>query len=441
MALEIPSLAPDASKLAPVGSLGIINMSEIKNKIQTLKNLRSAVAPSPEWLKSNREILLMQISNTLESTTKREEKFVWWKFNSVWSFLNIFLPKQMVGYVLRPVMAVSAIFGLVFGGWTATVSASSNSLPGDILYSVKLATENVQTSLASKPAEIKLRMEFAGRRAEEVKKIVKSNLPKKEKKVEEAVKHLKNDLEVVKVNLDTIKKDQANAASTQVVVEVAKVVDQKSTEIQKSLEQTNSDAAIVAATQPAVTVVPVVLNNNVAPVADQVKQAAAVAQETGVKAVEVIVEKHQADNSVVSKEEVKNIVDNKLKVIEEKVVQIEAQVGAIVSTSTPKTLEVKKEQAKLVEPVKVTTEAAKTTLTEAKDELAKDNLDAVVDKLKQSSVLTQVAEVKVDAAKILAVSVEQVVASSTAPVSTSTATSVSSTPATAQPVSTTGTKQ
>ncbi|KKR48832.1 MAG: hypothetical protein UT86_C0002G0006 [Candidatus Magasanikbacteria bacterium GW2011_GWC2_40_17] len=391
-------------------------MSEIKNKIQSLKSLRASVSPNPEWLKSNREILVMQISNTLEA----KKAATWWRMDSVWNFLKIFLPSRMVGYVVRPVMAVMAIFGLIFGGWTTTVSASYNSLPGDVLYSVKLATESMQTSLASKPEEIKLRMEFAGRRAEEVKKIVKSDVSKikKEQKVEEAVKHLKNDLEVVRVNLDTIKNDPVTVGSSQVVVDVAKVVDQKSTEIQKSLEQTNTDAAIAAKDAPVVAVVvPVLNNNNVVLVADQVKQAAAVAQETGVKAIEVIVEKHQADNSTVSKEEVKSIVDNKLDAIAQKVTQIEQQVNTFVTTSTPKTENVvlKAAQEKLVEPVKQTTEAAKTTLTEAKDELAKDNLDAAVDKLKQSSVLSQVAEVKVDATKILAVPVEQVVASSTVP--------------------------
>ncbi|MCX6779082.1 MAG: hypothetical protein NTU97_02530 [Candidatus Magasanikbacteria bacterium] len=399
-------------------------MSALKIKIQTLKNLRAHVSPSPEWLKSNRATLLMQISNTLESAAVREEKFSWWKFNSVWSFLNIFLPKQMVGYVLRPVMAVMAIFGLVFGGWTGTVSASFNSLPGDVLYSVKLATESMQTSIASKPEEIKLRMEFAGRRAAEVKKIVKSDVSKikKEQKVEEAVKHLKNDLEIVKVNLETIKNEPITEGSSQIVVDVAKVVDQKSAEIQKSLEQTNTDEALVVKNAPAVAAVVPALNSNVVLVADQVKQAAAVAQETGVKAIEVIVEKHQADNSTVSKEEVKNIVDTKLKAIEEKMGRIEDQINTMVSTSTLQTLETKQEQAKLVEPVKVTTEAAKVTLTAAKDELSKDNLDAAVDKMKQSSVLSQVAEIKVDATKILAVSVDQVVATSTPTVTSSTST-------------------
>jgi len=398
-------------------------MSELKNKIQTLKNLRSHVSPSPEWLKSNREILLMQISNTLENTAQREEKFSWWKFKRVWNFLDIFLPKQMVGYVLRPAIGVAAIFGLMFGGWITTVSASFNSLPGDVLYSVKLATENVQTSLASKPEEIKLRMEFAGRRAEEVKKIINSDVSKvkKEQKVEEAVKHLKNDLETVKVNLDSIKNEPTNNSS-QVVVDVAKVVDQKSTEIQKSLEQSNTDVAGAdKSAVAAITSVPS-LNTDKVLVTDQVKQAAAVAQETGVKAVEIIVEKHQSRDSNVSKEEVKNIVDNKLKVIEEKVVMIEEQVSTIVNSTSTAALEVKKEQVKLIEPVKETTEAAKTTLTAAKDELAKDNLDGAIDMLKQSVTLSQVAEEKVDASKILAVSVSQVVASSTTQVVSATTT-------------------
>jgi len=374
-------------------------MSVLKIKIQTLKNLRAHVSPSPEWLKSNRATLLMQISNTLESAAIREEKFSWWRFNSVWSFLNIFLPKQMVGYVLRPVMAVMAIFGLVFGGWTGTVSASFNSLPGDVLYSVKLATESMQTSVQSDVSKTK-----------------------KEQKVEEAVKHLTNDLEIVKVKLDSIKNEPITEGSSQIVVDVAKVVDQKSAEIQKSLEQTNIDEALVVKNAPAVTAVVPALNSNVVLVVDQVKQAAAVAQDTGVKAIEVIVEKHQADNSTVSKEEVKSIVDTKIKAIEEKMGKIQDQINIIVSTSTPQTFATKQEQAKLVEPVKVTTEAAKVTLTAAKDELSKDNLDGALDKMIQSSVLSQVAEIKVDATKILAVTVEQVVPTSTPAVSTSTPT-------------------
>lgn len=328
----------------------------------------------------------MQIKNTTvpKPETKRLE-FTW-----VWNFMDVFLPRTLVHYAVKPVMVFVLAFGLVFGGWITTVSASYNSLPGEMLYSVKLATENVQTSLASKPKESKLRTEFAARRVEEVKKIVKDNLPKKEQRVEEAVKHLKSDLETVKVNLEEMKKPADNKTSAVQAVEVAKAVNEKTTEIQKSLEQTTAQlipaGPIAAAT----------------PMQEQVKQATAVAVETGVKAVEVIIEKHQEDKNSVTVAEVKTAVDDKLKVLEGKVSVVDQKIDIMVSTSTLTVAPGKKDTViGLVAPAKETSAVAKETINQAKEDLSKENFNGALDKLKQGSVLTQAAEVKTEATQIL----------------------------------------
>lgn len=366
---------------------------ELKNKIRAVGSLQGIGAPRPDWQKANREILLMQIRNTLS----RQEPKPSFNFAAVWQFMDVFLPSRTVYYVVRPVTAVTLIALLVMGGWMSTVSASLNSLPGDVLYSVKLATESVQTTLASKPQETKLRAEFAGRRADEVKKIVKSNLPKKAKKVEEAVKHLTSGLEQVKGNLEKMKANVAVAPTVTAAqaVEVAKAVDQKVTEIQKTLDQTKTQLSAETS------------NVNTAPVQEQVNQAAAAAVEIGVKAVEVLVEKHQEDKSAVPVEEVKSAVDNKLKALEEKVSKVEEQISTMVATSTPAvSLRERQEQAKatatLVAPAKESTAVAKEVINQAKDELNKENFDAALDKLKQGAVLTQAAEVKTEATQILA---------------------------------------
>lgn len=372
---------------------------DLKNKIKTVRILQGIGSPRPDWLEANREILLMQVRNTL-SREEGEKK----AFNPavVWQFLDVFLPSKTVYYLVRPVTVVALIVGLIMGSWVTTVSASYNSLPGDALYPVKLATENVQTTLASKPKETKLRVEFAGRRAEEVKKIVKSNISKKEKKakVAEAVKHLQSDLEQVKGNLDEMKKNAPVATNLAVpqVVEVAKAVDQKVTEIQKSLEQTTTQLVKEAPGGP---VAPA--SDAVQSVQEQVKQATAAVVETGVKAVEVMVEKHQEDKTAVSSDEVKSAVDSKLKTLEEKVTKVEEQISTIVATSTPVTTpQAQKEStATLVAPAKETVAVAKEAINQAKDELNKENFNAALDKLKQGSVLTQAAEVKTEATKIL----------------------------------------
>lgn len=343
----------------------------------------------------------MQVKNTLGQRVVKERIV---NFNQVWQLLDVFLPSRAVYYVVRPIAVVLLIAGTMMGSWVTTVSASYNSLPGDILYSVKLATETVQTTLALKPQETKLRMEFASRRADEVKKIVKSNVSKskKETKVAEAVKHLKSDLEQVKGNLDEMKKNAPVASNlpTPQVVEVAKAVDQKVTEIQQSLEQTTSQLVNEALIGPVAAAAPATGQT----VQEQVKQANVVAVETGVKAVEVMVEKHQEDNNMVSSDEVKSAVDSKLKTLEEKVTKVEEQIGNIIATSTPATTlkEQKENTAALVAPAKETVAVAKETINKAKNDLSQENFDAALDKLKQSSVLTQVAEVKTEATRILA---------------------------------------
>jgi len=387
-------------------------MTEIKNKIQRLKELRDLAgltAPKPEWLKINREVLLMQVRNNIGHP---RESF---SFNKIWRGLNIFLPPQFVGYVVRPIIFIGILASTVFGGWITTVYASYNSLPGDVLYPIKLAAENVQTSLANKPQEIKLRMENAGRRAGEVNKIVKNNLPKKEVKVEEAVKHLKDDLEVVKVNLDSIKQDSATGKSAE-TVEIAKAVDQKSIEIQKTLDQIKTDMAanavsILALNAP-VTAETVAAGLATDKVEDQVKKATAVMVEIGVKAVEVIVEKHQVNSAVIGKEEIKNLVDNKINALEVKVVGVEMEIKNMAVTSTAAVIPTKEEKKaqdvnqKIMEPVKISTEAAKTELTQAKESLAKEDLTGAMDSLKKTTILTQTAEIKVEASKVLTAAVE-----------------------------------
>lgn len=375
---------------------------DLKKKIQTLRTLQGMGEPRPEWLKTSREILLMQVRNTMgnrDVPTLRRGVSTKWDFapaclsgRQVWQFLDVFLPSKTVYYVVRPVAVVCLIIGLVTGGWVTTVSASYNSLPGDALYQVKLATENVQTTLASKPKETKLRAEFASRRAEEVKKIVKSNIPKKEKKakVAEAVKHLQNDLEQVKGNLEGMKKPTSASQTTSITqaVEVAKAVEQKTAEIQKSLDQTSVQLKTEAALA------------GVAPV-EEVKQAAASAVETGVKAVEVMVEKNQQDKTAMPQAEVKQAVDNKIKGLEEKMGQVDVQLSQVASSTPSATKQEKQDTATLLAPVKETAEVAKDSINKAREELDKDNLGAALDKVKEGTILTQAAEIKTEAVKIL----------------------------------------
>ncbi len=328
----------------------------------------------------------MQIKNTTVPKPEAGKlEFAW-----VWNFMDVFLPRALVHYAVKPAMVFVLASGMVFGGWITSVSASYNSLPGEALYSVKLATENMQTSLASKPKEVKLRTEFAARRVEEVKKIVKDNLPKKAQRVKEAVNHLKSNLETVKVGLEEMKKPADDKTSAAQAVEVARAVNEKTTEIQKSLEQTTAQMIPVG---------PVAVAT---PVQEQVNQATAAAVDAGVKAVEVIIEKHHEDKNSVTVAEVKTVVDDKLKVLENKVFVVDQKINVMVSTSTlTVSLENKNTVVGLVAPAQEKSAVAKETISQAKNDLSKEDFSGALDKLKQISVLTKSAEIKTEATQIL----------------------------------------
>lgn len=368
---------------------------DLKTKIKSLRKARQVIEPRTEWLKGNREILMMQIKNNRPLPRADEERQ--WNLTWVWSFMDVFLPRTVVRYAVRPVFVLSLIFGMAFGGWVTTVSASYNSLPGDVLYPVKLATENMQTSVASKSEATKLRTTFAVRRVEEVKQIVKGNSSKKEEKVGEAVKHLKSDLDQVRGNLEEMKKSEKTTTSAQ-AVQTAKEVNDKTTEIQKTLEiatvQLSAQTPLVAAD----------------PLKEQVKEASAAAAATGVTAVEVIVGKHQEDKNSISVADVKTAVDDKLKVLEEKMIKAEATLNTAVASATSSLSDTlnrteKKDEEKkfaaLVDPVKADAVSAKEVINQAKTELAKENFDGALDKLKEGSILTRAVEVKTEATQIL----------------------------------------
>lgn len=432
--------------------------------IKSTREVRGAGSPRPEWLKTNRDILLMQVKNSIHTEARPATRF---STQNLWQFLDVFLPARTVYYVVRPAVAVLLIVGMMFGGWVTTVSASYNSLPGEYLYAVKMATEAVQVAVAPKPVETKLHAEFAVRRAQEVSRIVSNaeSSPEKVKRVEATVKSLQKELDSAKGGLKDLKESGSKADAA----DAAKVVGEKAVEVGRVIEQTKNQvspmntpvvvitpAAAAAAKSAAeavnkesetfakgVGVAGVTVENgitgvgvlapadmavnagngansnfsNAAPVKEvsalkeSLKTAGAAADDASTKAIQVLVDTHKEDNQSVSTEDVKNAVDKKIQSVEEKMQSVNSQLQSIVATSTPavnatavnraETKILEKAVEKVVEPVKQTTENAKSTLQEAKDLSHNQNFDGALDKLQQVKDIVKAAEVSVEKIQIV----------------------------------------
>lgn len=135
--------------------------------------------------------------------------------------------------------ALIACLILIFiGGPWLTLEASRASLPGDLLYSVKKATEGVQMTITSENNKTQLKVEFAGRRLEELVKISEDS--GKINEVKGIVSDLKNNLEEASVYADKISETEiiAVAKKTQKIKEeLSNTVGGASLDVQNELTQ------------------------------------------------------------------------------------------------------------------------------------------------------------------------------------------------------------
>jgi len=135
---------------------------------------------------------------------------------------------------LQRVMVSCLVLGLIFSGGFLTVKAAKNSLPGDLLYSVKIIAEKARVQISSQSAKPELEAGFVNNRAEELNQIVeqtKNPLERKDKVVE-AADNLQAQIVEAKTHLEEMKTNEPEKA-----VGVAETINQKTAQSEKVLTQ------------------------------------------------------------------------------------------------------------------------------------------------------------------------------------------------------------
>ena len=160
---------------------------DLFRKINKLKGIK----PSQEWMNLTRHNLITRIDFDT-------------RFDNKPSFLSWLKEPQ----ALALVMSLLIIF--IAGPWLA-IKASQPSLPGELLYSVKKASESVQTTVASEENKTKLQAEFAHRRLEELTKISEDSFSPDEKaeKTKQVVNDFSNNLAGISQYVGNASKKQA----------------------------------------------------------------------------------------------------------------------------------------------------------------------------------------------------------------------------------------
>jgi len=203
-------------------------------------------------------------------------------------------------------VAVSfASLAIVFTGGVLTVGASQSSLPGETLYPVKKAGEQVALAVASEQDKPKVEIQQAGKRLEELVQISqKSSDTEQHKKVEQLVTDFEAKVSSANEHLTRLSQNESTEKTK--VVDTAKVVNSQSEKYSEVLEKTNAS-------------LPETVQEKVA---ERVESAAKTTQKTNLEALLVIVESsddNQIDEETTAKIQKKvDVVEVKVKTLEEK---------------------------------------------------------------------------------------------------------------------------
>lgn len=214
---------------------------------ESLQNIGSDVRMEGNAYKEMRAFLLSKVCEDKRNEMVLKEKI---KIARDWMGLN---------WVSVRVATIGIVVLSVLGGSITTVSASLQSLPGDFLFPIKRTTEKLQVAIAKdENSKTKLKMEFAGRRLEEAKKIMQNENTEKEAKEAKVVLAMAN----FKTQIDSIKEYMANVAPSEETESVSSSITELNTEAEKIAEANASGAPKQDAT-----------TTEVFPVADDAREA------------------------------------------------------------------------------------------------------------------------------------------------------------------------
>lgn len=340
---------------------------DLIKKIKELKSLEAAGSPQEGWILANKEVLMSQIQprvNENESVVKEQasDGVYYWQY-----FSNLFQQR-----VFKPVVASLVIVAMMLS-YTATVSISNASLPGDTLYPIKTTTEKVQLALTfNQEKKVELQMSFVTRRADELGQLAQKDDDNQSKaqKISQTVQKISKDVESVKEGLGKVK--IASTVSTE-TVNLAKTVDQKTMELEEAIIEVHNS-----------------LSDDIKKeVENDIKEAIEKTEEAGTSALDVIVEKHKS-GEVTEEDDLISRVAGRIKSIEEDInsvsgaIMILGGVGTSTSTTTQPLLLSGQKSTSTSYALTEKSQQAQEIIEEAKDLLDQKDFSSALEKIQES---------------------------------------------------------
>lgn len=192
----------------------------IVEQLTKLKHERAGGSPDAQWLVSTKETLMMQIGNTVGAERRTG-------FRAFAESLRVFFPENFAKAMAIPMAVLLLVAGTGVGS-SAVVAAAHDTLPGHILYNVKLAAESLNLRLTGKSERTERRVEIAGRRLNEMARLAASPDLEKEAKIERVAGLFSDEMDAIRKDLA----DLQDGKDADEAVRVALKVEAKSDEYQ-----------------------------------------------------------------------------------------------------------------------------------------------------------------------------------------------------------------
>ena len=155
--------------------------SDLDSRIIALLDLLREVPPrTPQQVDRGRASFLAQVQtltqeNSIKTPVSRgpKERLIGWI-----SSFQIPIQKKERKTMMTTLVSFLITLTLFLGGAGATVHAAQNSIPNEPLYQIKLLSEDIQLQLAvQEQNRLKLALEFANQRMEEMTTMIAAGLP------------------------------------------------------------------------------------------------------------------------------------------------------------------------------------------------------------------------------------------------------------------------
>jgi len=264
-----------------------------KDLIKQLQGLSQKIKPDLEWQRSNRDILVAQI-NAQTGLDYKSSKV-----------LSQAITQKIFMAVLKPIAYAAVILLAIGGSWTVGANATKNSLPGDLLYSLKLSGERLQVNLTlNDEKRTNLEIAFATKRLDEIQKVMNKPDNKSKENLDLTLQKFQESMANVKTGLSKLELSNKDKA-----IKVANLVDEKA-KVFVDLLQTKKpgNTQVNQNTQDAITV----------------------SKAIGEKAVSVLLNEFEAGNGNVTLEEVTNKVNTKIESLEKELETAKINIAAII---------------------------------------------------------------------------------------------------------------